>query len=55
MLAQLSYTENAIFLIIGNDHVPIIRQMFGENPYFEVIDTEKWLGKTNIKLNYEVR
>lgn len=51
MLSQLDYTEKAIFLIIGNDHVPIIRQMFEANPYFEVIDTEKWLGKTKIKVN----
>ena len=49
MIAQLDYNENAIFLIIGNDHVPIIRQMFQENPYFEIVDTEKWLGK--IKAN----
>lgn len=49
ILAQLDYKEDAIFLIIGNDHVPIIRQMFQENPYFKVIDTEKWLGKTKIK------
>jgi hypothetical protein len=49
MISQLDYNENAIFLIIGNDHVPIIRQMFYENPYFEVVDTEKWLGKTKIK------
>lgn len=50
MLSQLDYTEKAIFLIIGNDHVPIIRQMFQANPYFEVIDTEKWIGKTKIKV-----
>lgn len=50
MLAQLDYSENAIFLIIGNDHVPIIRQMFRENPYFEVMNTEKWLGKTKINI-----
>lgn len=50
MLAQLDYTEDAIFLIIGNDHVPIIRQMFRENPYFEVVNTEKWLGKTKINI-----
>jgi hypothetical protein len=49
MLAQLNYAENSIFLIIGNDHVPVIRQMFQENPYFEVVETEKWLGKTKIK------
>lgn len=51
MLAQLDYTEDAIFLIIGNDHVPIIRQMFQDNSYFEVINTEKWLGKTRININ----
>jgi hypothetical protein len=51
MLSQLDYNEKAIFLIIGNDHIAIIRQMFQENPFFEVVDTEKWLGKTKIKLD----
>jgi hypothetical protein len=49
MIAQLDYSGKAIFLIIGNDHVPIIRQMFQANPYFEVVETEKWLGKRNSK------
>ncbi len=35
MLAQLDCSEDAIFLIIRNDHVPIIRQMFQENPFFQ--------------------
>lgn len=51
MLSQLDYNEKAIFLIIGADHIAIIRQMFQENPYFEVIETEKWLGKTKIGLD----
>ncbi|MBL7702012.1 MAG: hypothetical protein JNM14_07155 [Ferruginibacter sp.] len=51
ILAQLDYTENAIFLIIGNDHVPIIRQMFRENPYFDVVNTEKWLGKSKVNIH----
>lgn len=50
MLAQLDYSENAIFLIMGNDHIPIIRQLFESNPYFEVVDTRKWLGKTKINV-----
>jgi hypothetical protein len=49
MIAQLDYQEKAIFLIMGNDHIPIIRHLFQSNPYFEVVDTEKWLGKTKIK------
>lgn len=55
MIAQLDYNEKAILLIIGNDHIAIIRQMFQENPYFEVVDTEKWLGKTKIRLNENYR
>ncbi|MEI6264357.1 MAG: DUF5694 domain-containing protein [Sphingobacteriia bacterium] len=51
MLSQLDYNEKSIFLIIGNDHIAIIRQMFQENPFFEVIDTEKWLGKNNFKFS----
>lgn len=45
MINQLDYTEKAIFLIIGNDHVPIIRHLFESNPYFEVVNTEEWLKK----------
>ncbi len=44
MINQLDYNEKSIFLIIGNDHIPIIRQMFEGNPYFKVMDTEKWLN-----------
>lgn len=44
MINQLDYSEKAIFLIIGNDHIPILRHLFETNPYFEVMDTEKWLG-----------
>ncbi len=40
MINQLDYSEKAIFLIIGNDHIPIIRHLFESNPYFEVIATE---------------
>lgn len=55
MLSQLDYNEKAIFLIIGDDHIAIIKQMFQENPYFEVVDVEKWLGKTRIKLDQNRR
>ncbi len=43
MINQLDYNEESIFLIIGNDHIPIIRQMFEGNPYFKVMDTQQWL------------
>lgn len=44
MIAQLDYSEQAIFLLIGNDHVPIIRHLFESNPWFEVVATEEWLN-----------
>lgn len=50
MLAQLDYTEKAIFFIVGNDHVPILKQLFRDNPFFEVVETKKWLGKSRIVL-----
>jgi hypothetical protein len=43
MLAQLDYTEKRIFLIMGSDHIPIIRELFSANPYFTVEDTNEWL------------
>jgi hypothetical protein len=49
MINQLDYNEKAIFLVMGNDHIPIIKHLFQSNPYFKVVETEKWLGKTKIK------
>lgn len=44
MINQLDYSEKAIFLIIGNDHIPIIRHLFESNPYFEVVNVQEWLA-----------
>ena len=44
MINQLDYEEDAIFLIIGGDHVPIIRNLFRDNPLFEVVHPSKWLN-----------
>ncbi len=46
MIAQLNYKENAIFLLMGNDHIPIIRHLFESNPYFEVVPAKEWLGES---------
>ena len=43
MINQLDDSEDAIFLIIGGDHVPILRNLFRDNPYFEVIEPKNWL------------
>jgi len=43
MINQLDYSEDAIFLIIGSDHVPIIKNLFEDNPFFEVVDPKEWL------------
>lgn len=43
MINQLDYSEDAIFIIIGGDHVPILRNLFRDNPYFEIISPQKWL------------
>lgn len=44
MINQVDYNKDeAILLIIGSDHVPIIRNLFRDNPYFEVIDPAEWL------------
>ncbi|MEO0625932.1 MAG: DUF5694 domain-containing protein [Bacteroidota bacterium] len=44
MINQLDYTEDAILLVVGSDHVPIISSLFEANPYFEVVHPEEWLG-----------
>lgn len=46
ILNQLDFNEKAIFLLIGNDHIPIIRQLFEDNPAFEVVPVRQWLGKS---------
>lgn len=43
IINQLTYEENAIFLLMGGDHIPIIKSLFEANPYFEVISPDKWL------------
>lgn len=43
MINQLDYTEKRIFLIMGNDHIPILRELFNANPYFTVEETNDWL------------
>jgi len=48
MINQVDYSEKSIFLLMGNDHIPIIRHLFESNPYFEVMNTEEWLGRTTI-------
>lgn len=50
IIAQLDYSENSIFVLIGNAHVPILKQLFKDNPYFEVVEAQKWLGKSKIRL-----
>ena len=35
--------EEAIFLIIGADHIPILKHLFESNPYFEVVKASDWL------------
>ncbi len=43
MIGQLTFEEKAIFLIMGGDHIPILKQLFESNPNFEVIKAESWL------------
>ena len=43
MVNQLDYSEEAIFLIMGGDHIPILRNLFRDNPFFEVVPPEAWL------------
>ena len=43
MINQLDYAENAIFLLMGSDHIPVIASFFESNPYFKVMNAEDWL------------
>lgn len=43
MINQLSFDEDAIFLLMGGDHIPILRHLFQSNPNFEVVDPQNWL------------
>ena len=43
MINQLTFEEEAIFLLMGADHIPIIKHLFESNPNFEVVDPKAWL------------
>lgn len=43
MINQLSFDEQAIFLIMGADHIPILKHLFESNPHFEVVEVNEWL------------
>ena len=43
MISQLTFDEKAIFLIMGGDHIPILKHLFESNPNFEVMKAESWL------------
>ena len=43
IINQLDYTENGILLLMGGDHIPIIRNLFRDNPFFEVVEVKNWL------------
>jgi hypothetical protein len=46
MINQVSYKKDkAIILIMGADHIPIIKNLFDANPFFKVVKTSKWLKK----------
>jgi len=46
IINQVDYEKDkAIFLLMGGDHIPIIKNLFDANPYFEVVETSKWLKK----------
>ena len=45
IINQLDYSEEAIFLIMGADHIPIIRHLFESNPYFEYVQVSNWLSE----------
>ena len=44
MINQVDYEKDrAIFLIMGCDHIPIIENLFDDNPNFEVVKPDQWL------------
>lgn len=44
MINQVDYsTDESIFLVMGSDHIPILKSFFEGNSNFEVIHPSKWL------------
>ena len=43
ILKNVSLTDKTILLIFGNGHIHILRQLFIDNPDFEVVDTRLYL------------
>ena len=44
ILNQVTESDDAIFVLLGSDHIPILEQLFEDHPYFEVIPAAEWLG-----------
>ena len=43
ILKYVSTTDKAVLLIFGNGHIHILRQLFNDNPDFEVVDARLYL------------
>lgn len=43
ILENVSASDNAILVIFGNGHIHILRQLFEDNPQFEVVDARLYL------------
>lgn len=43
IINQVDESDAVILLIIGGDHVPILNQLFQDNPFFQVVHPKLWL------------
>jgi hypothetical protein len=43
ILKHVSADDRRILVIFGNGHIPILKQLFSENPDFEIVDVTKFL------------
>ncbi|MEL6142477.1 MAG: DUF5694 domain-containing protein, partial [Bacteroidota bacterium] len=43
IINQLDYTEDGMLLIMGGDHIPILKSFFRDIPFFEVVHVNEWL------------
>jgi len=43
IINQLDYTEDGFLLIMGGDHIPILKSFFRDIPFLEVVHVNEWL------------
>ena len=42
-------SKGGLMIVMGNDHIPILAELFAGHPEFEVVPAERWLGPSTVQ------